>query len=86
MPLQFLNPSRSYDAEKGHVRFMGHDGMTSVPFAVEVGALTHDGGQLAEQQALAAFDAACEAVHGVALEVYRNSKQTTYLLTEADFH
>lgn len=87
MTLSFPNPSRSFDADKGCVRFIGHDGMISVPFAVEVEALGEAGAgrPIGEHQVLAAFDAARQAVHQVAQDAYANAKQTTYLLTARDF-
>lgn len=87
MPLTFLNPARSYDPNTQCVRFVGYDGMKSVPFAVEVEALRHVGtsGSSDEVQSLAAFDAARTTVEQVAQEAYANTRQTTYVLTAGDF-
>lgn len=87
MALTFLNPSRSYDADHDSVRFVGYDGMTSVPFSVEVRALRKAGAGSphGEVQALAAFDAVRKSIHDVAQEAYANARQTTYVLTARDF-
>lgn len=87
MPLEFPNPSRSYDADNRRVRFIGHDGMVSVPFAVEVMALQKSGSHplVGEAQSLAAFDAMRPSIHDVAREAYARVRQTTYVLGEADF-
>lgn len=87
MALSFLNPSRSYDEENRRVRFIGYDGMRSVPFAIEIGALRAKGLSLldGEAESLAAFDASLGAIHDVAREVYKSNPQTTYLLRAADF-
>lgn len=87
MPLEFPNPSRSYDTNHRRVRFIGHDGMVSVPFSVEVRALQKPGSlpPVGEAQSLAAFDAMCSSVHDAAREAYARSRQTTYVLSKADF-
>lgn len=86
MALDFLNPSRSYDAVKRRVRFSGHDGMVEVPFTVDVDALpTVQAGAGGEDQYLAAFDATREAVRTVARKAYSRGRKTTYALTAADF-
>lgn len=87
MALAFLNPSRWYDAESRHIRFVGYDGMKSVPFSLDVQALRTPAGQDApgEPELLSAFDRAWTSIQGVAREVYANSRQTSYALTSADF-
>ena len=39
MTLTFPNRSRSYDEAGQRIRFLGHDGMFEVPFAIEIEAL-----------------------------------------------
>lgn len=87
MALTFLNPSRSYDADNRRVRFVGHDGMRSVPFAVETAALEKAGfGDVrGETQSLAAFDANRPSIHDVARKAYAAARQTTYVLGEEKF-
>lgn len=84
----FLNPSRSFDANNRHVRFMGYDGMKSVPFAVEIAALQKAGLGMVrtEAQSLIAFDAMRASIHDVAREAYAGARQTSYLLKASDFH
>lgn len=84
MTLQFPNRSRNYDQAAGRVRFIGHDGMISVPFAVDNAALRLSG-DVTEERALAAFDAARASVYNVAKEAYSNARQTTYVLAASDF-
>lgn len=88
MALTFLNPSRFYDAAHRAIRFMGYDGMKSVPFAVETEALQKAGfGNVqGEAQCLAAFDAVRASIQDVAREAYAASRQTTYVLKAVDFH
>lgn len=86
MTIAFVNPSRSFDAVRRVVRFAGHDGMTEVPFTVDVAALTR-AGQVdpSEASMLATFDKALDMIHNVAREAYANSRRTRYDLTAADF-
>lgn len=87
MALSFINPSRSYDAANGHVRFVGYDGMKSVHFAVELGALSTASFSTVkdEAQSLAAFDAVRASVHEAARTAYAKGHQPTYYLRAADF-
>ncbi|WP_273786712.1 DUF1488 family protein [Brucella intermedia] len=58
MALSFPNPSRSFDDFEVGVRFVGYDGMTSVPFLIDKPALEKNGAiAAAESSLLAAFDA-----------------------------
>lgn len=87
MVFSFINPSRSYDAANRHVRFVGYDGMKSVRFAVELGALSKAGfGAVeGEVQSLAAFDAVRASVHDVARTASARASQPTCYLKAADF-
>ena len=86
MTLAFLNRSRSFDAEREAIRFIGHDGVFKVPFFVEVGALMAPGkSALSEAESLTAFDRARGLIHDVAREAYSHARRTMYTLTAADF-
>lgn len=86
MKLAFPNSSRSFDEMRNAVRFIGHDGMFTVPFFVEAAALAGPGRpQLSESGLLSAFDSARSAIHDVAREAYSHGRRTSYTLTAADF-
>lgn len=90
MTLAFPNPSRSFDAVRNAVRFIGHDGMFEVLFFVEVDALAkpETGPQAtpaSETRCLSAFDALRSSIQEVARKVYSRQRRTSYILTAADF-
>jgi hypothetical protein len=87
MALTFPNRSRSYDEAGQRIRFLGHDGMFEIPFAVEVDALAsaRTPAPTAEAGYLAAFDGARDAIHAVARKAYAHGRKNIYLLTPADF-
>jgi len=86
MTLAFPNSSRSFDEARNAARFSGYDGMFEVPFFVESGALTKSGRkELSEAESLTAFDAARRSIHDVARKAYSRGRQTSYILTAADF-
>jgi hypothetical protein len=87
MALNFPNRSRSYDAAGKRVRFIGYDGLFQVPFFVDIDAFakvtaTTD---MAEDDYLAAFDAARTSIQDVALKAYAQGRKTMYVLTATDF-
>ncbi|PJO48951.1 DUF1488 domain-containing protein [Brucella pituitosa] len=85
MTLSFPNPSRSFDDLEMGVRFVGYDGMTSVPFLVEKTALEKNGAIAAtESSLLAAFDASRRLIYDVAREVYSSARQTSYRISAED--
>ncbi len=85
MTLAFPNRSRSFDAARKRVRFVGHDGMFEVPFFIEADALAVNGEtDPSETQCLDAFDAARGSIHDVAREMYSHGRRTSYILTAAD--
>ncbi|MDX8454651.1 DUF1488 domain-containing protein [Mesorhizobium sp. VK9D] len=87
MPLEFPNPSRSFDEARNAVRFIGHDGMFTVPFFIEADALAPRGRQgpgMAEAACLVAFDAARHSIHTSARKLYSGGRRTTYTITAAD--
>jgi len=89
MSIDFPNNSRSFDETRNAVRFIGYDGMSSVPFFVEAAALAKSAGKQAvvtsEADCLAAFDAARVSIHDIAREAYANSRRSSYVLTVSDF-
>ena len=90
MTLGFPNPSRSFDDERNAIRFIGHDGMFEVRFFIEAAALAKTGvkprgATASEADYLAAFDSARGSIQDVARKAYANGRQTSYVLTAADF-
>ena len=87
MALTFANQSRSYDKSRRQIRFVGHDGIFEVPFLLEVDSLSKgkSGPATSEEEHLAAFDSAREAVQSVAREAYSNGRKRVYVLTPPDF-
>ncbi len=87
MTLTFPNRSRSYDEAGQRIRFLGHDGMFEVPFAIEIEALpnTKSGAAASEAGCLAAFDSARETIHAIARKAYSHGRKNVYVLTSADF-
>ncbi len=87
MTLSFPNGSRSYDALRKRIRFLGYDGMLEIPFFVEVDALpsADAGSARSEADILRAFDKARLLVNKVALKAYGQPRKTMYILTAANF-
>jgi Protein of unknown function (DUF1488) len=86
MTLEFPNRSRSFDEARNAVSFIGYDGMLTVPFFVDIGALARPGRtELSEADVLTAFDAARSSIHDVARRAYSHGRRTYYTLTAADF-
>ena len=88
MTLAFLNPSRSFDATRNAVCFIGHDSMFQVRFFVEAEALAGSGiarGGSGETAYLSTFDALRTFIHDVASKAYARSRRDSYTLTAADF-
>ncbi|MBV2144226.1 DUF1488 domain-containing protein [Falsochrobactrum sp. TDYN1] len=82
MALLFPNPSRSFDDLEIGVRFVGYDGMISVPFLIEKSALERNGAiDATEASLLSAFDASRKRIYDVARKIYCNSRQTSYRIT-----
>ncbi|MBA8840928.1 DUF1488 domain-containing protein [Ochrobactrum sp. RH2CCR150] len=85
MALSFPNASRSFDEFEVGVRFVGYDGMTSVPFLIDKTALEKSGTIAAtESSLLAAFDASRKLIYNAAHEVYSRVRQTSYRITVED--
>ncbi|MBB4566748.1 DUF1488 domain-containing protein [Rhizobium leucaenae] len=90
MTLSFPNPSRSFDAIRNAVRFIGHDGVFEVLFFVEVDALAKSDAELqrtraSETKCLSAFDAFRASIQEVARKVYSRRHGNCVTLTAADF-
>ncbi|HHV69260.1 MAG TPA: DUF1488 domain-containing protein [Ochrobactrum intermedium] len=80
MARSFPNPSSSFDDFEVGVRFVGYDGMTSVPFLIDKPVLEKNG----EPSLLAAFDASRKPIYDAAREVYSQARQTSYRITVED--
>jgi Protein of unknown function (DUF1488) len=87
MALNFPDRSRSYDAAARRIRFVGHDGMSEVPFCVEIAAFSaaSPAASRAEAEYLGAFDAKRSSIQDVAREAYSYGRKNVYVLTRADF-
>ena len=88
MTLRFPNHSRSYDADRGRIRFWGHDDAIEVPFFLEEAAIFRlsPSTRNAEPAMLAAFDAARERICETASKVYApRSGRSFYVIAASDF-
>jgi hypothetical protein len=87
MPLQFLNPSRHYNASSGCVRFRGYDAVFEILFDVEAGALVqlNARAEATEASLLSTFDANRELIERVACAQYLRTVENPYRLTAAHF-
>lgn len=85
--LIFSDRRRVYESAGHRIRFIGHEGISEVPFLVEVDALSEVERRVAgtEAEFLAAFDAARDVVHDVAREAYSYGRKTLYVLRPSDF-
>ncbi|SON55025.1 hypothetical protein HDIA_1484 [Hartmannibacter diazotrophicus] len=77
MALNFINPSRSFDASGKRIGFVGHDGMFEIPFYVSAELFPKAG---CESDYLAAFDAGIDVIHEAARKVYVFGSQEVYVL------
>lgn len=77
MTLEFPNPSRNFDRTRNAVRFVGHDGMFEVPFAVDAQAL----GGADEDLCLSAFDAGRGRIEAAARKIYSRGRKSEYFLS-----
>lgn len=91
VPLQFPNPSRSYDPARRGIRFWGYDRTIEVAFFVEEGALAKVEPATATDEAglLSTFDIHCERFRTVADAVYsqgtRARQAFSFTLRATDF-
>lgn len=82
MSLSFPNSSRSYDASRKVIRFVGYDGMMQIPFTLEAAAVSGSGS--GEHALLSAFDAARSSIHDAARHNYRPGNTASYSLKSSD--
>ena len=89
MKLNFLNPSRSFDASKSRVQFWAYDSTIEISFYVEADALKQLCPEIndAETGFLHAFDTARNRIIEVAEEIYASGKKGrfAFVLTAKDF-
>lgn len=85
MTLEFPNSSRSFDASRKAIRFVGHDGMSEVRFFIEANALPAPGQPANDEDAyLSAFDAARNEILNAARRAYSSNQRNSVTLTVAD--
>ena len=86
MALTFPNQSRSYDAVRDRIRFIGHDNVFEIVFFVEIKALVKTTNKIIRSELgyLAAFDAARGMFERVANKAYSRGRNSLIVLTEAD--
>lgn len=87
MTLTFPNASRSYDRTRRQIRFVGHDGMQTIPFRLNVDAIMKHSPDTPDDEDvfLRSFDGRRDAIQSVATEAYSHKRQTMYVLTADDF-
>lgn len=90
-PLNFPNPSRSYDETRHGVRFWGYNQTFEVSFFVEGGALSKVSPETMADEAgfLNTFDVNRDRICAVAGNVYSRRRKASYIysytLTDSDF-
>ena len=87
MTMTFSNASRSYDHTRRQIRFVGHDGMLTIPFRLNVDAIMkHSPGDPGDENVyLRSSDGRRDAIQSVASKAYSHRRQTMYVLTADDF-
>ena len=87
LPLNFSNPSRSYDATRHAVHFWGYDTSIEVSFFVTDDALRKLGSSRdsTENDCLRMFDAHCDKIHMAAAKVYKRGSKGSYELGPQNF-
>lgn len=86
-PLDFPNPSRSYDATRHGVRFWGYDQTLEISFVVDEDALSKVSPETEADEAgfLNAFDSHRDRICAVAGKIYSRRSKASYTLKESDF-
>ncbi|WP_298960350.1 DUF1488 family protein [uncultured Roseibium sp.] len=86
MALRFPNQSRSYDAGKRSIRFIGHDGVFEVSVFVEVSILQAIAKEemSSEDQYLEHFDSKRSLMERSASKSYSRRRRATIVLTAAE--
>jgi hypothetical protein len=87
MPLNFPNPSRSYDPTRHAVRFWGHDSAMETSFFVTEEALKRIQPNINrdEEGLLNAFDMNRDRIYAAAIKVYSRGRKGSYDLDSKDF-
>jgi hypothetical protein len=87
MPLQFPNPSRSYDQTRQAVRFWAYDTSIEYSFFITLGALERVEPHFKrdEEGFLAAFDGHRDLICQTAARVYSQDRKSRYDLVGTDF-
>jgi hypothetical protein len=87
MSINFPNASRNYDSKRQCIRFLGHDDMHEVSFAVNEDALVriNPGNQRDEDGFLDTFDFHRERILMVASRLYSRGRKGLYTLQASDF-
>ncbi len=87
MPLNFPNPSRSYDPTRHAVRFWGHDSAMETSFFVTEEALKRIQPNINrdEKGLLNAFDMNRDRIYAAAIKVYSRGRKGSYDLDSKDF-
>lgn len=88
MKLCFLNPCRSFDANKKRIQFWGYDNTIEISFYVEADALKQLYPDMngSESGFLKAFDTARNRIIAVAENIYSNRKssRSAFILAAKD--
>lgn len=86
MPINFPNPSRSYDGTRQAVHFWGYDLWMERSFFITADALSRIKSTLCvgELDLLRVFDVNRELIYAVAAKVYGRGRKGSYELTAAD--
>jgi len=85
--LNFPNLSRSFEAERGRVRFWAHDSAMEVSIFVKVSALLRLNPNTGsdEPAMLATFDANRKQINAVAEKRHSHDRQSFHILEAEDF-
>jgi Protein of unknown function (DUF1488) len=86
MTVNFVNPSRSYDATRRAVRFWGYDSSMESSFYITADALKQIQPNLRPDaiDILRAFDANRDRIYAIAAKVYARGRRDSYDLSVAD--
>lgn len=86
MTLNFLNPSRSYDATRNVVCFWGHESQFEVAFQIDADALNRISSDVRKDEAslLRAFDGNRGQIEKIAGRAFSRKRQGFYRLSLSD--
>jgi Protein of unknown function (DUF1488) len=87
MSISFPNASRSYDANRGVIRFWGHDSAMEAAFLITSSALHRIEPDMPDDEGslLAAFDRHRVRICSAAAKIYTRGRKTFYTLDACDF-